>query len=265
HLPGVRVEVLDDPPQHLGEVHRRPPLGHPHVPPPQQGLADHEQVGHALPPVLVVVPGRATRADRQRRADLADQLLRPLVDAHHRPVLAVRPVVHLQHVLHPGHELTRRAARGQAPLLLQVRLDDVFFIARRTVSVETDSTTSSSTSLSASIFSVHAFRSSGGFEQATAISLASAAPSSTRCRLGLSRVLRTRAASSPCSTNRWRTRATVSVLTSTASAVASSAQAGPPSARSALSRMRAWASFLAAALPAAIRAVSCSRSSAVSV
>ena len=72
-------------------------------------------------------------------------------------------------------------------------------------------------------------------------------------RLGRSCVLRTRAASRPCSTNRWRTRSTVAMLTSTASAIRSSGQAGPPSAASALSRMRAWASFWAAALPAAIR------------
>src|SRR5262249_53204007 len=152
-----------------------------------------------LPLVLVVVPGRGTRAGRQRQADLADQLLGDLVDAHQGPPLAKRPVVHLQDVLHPGHELPTRPARREAPLFLQVRLDDVFFIARRTVSVETLSTTSSSTSLSASIRRVHALRSSGGSEQATAISRASAAPSSTRSRLGLACFLRMRAASSPCS------------------------------------------------------------------
>jgi hypothetical protein len=81
----------------------------------------------------------------------------------------------------------------------------------------------------------------------------------------LAGVLRDRAASRLSSTNRWRTRATVSVLTSTASAIRSSVQAGPPGAASALSRMRAWASFWAAALPAAIRSRSCRRSSAVRV
>ena len=130
--------------------------------------------------------------------------------------------------------------------------------------METVSTTSNSTSLSASIFSVHAFRLPGGSEQATASSRASAAPSSTRSRLGLSCFLRTRAASRPCSTNRWRTRATVSGLTSTASAIASSVQPGPPSPSSAFNRMRAWVNFFAAAVPAAIRAARRSRSSAVS-
>src|SRR5262249_56219739 len=115
--------------------------------------------------------------------------------------LVVGSVVHLQHVFHPRHELARRTARWQAPLFPQVRLDDVFFIARRTVSVETLSTTSNSTNLSASSESVHAFRSSGGCEQATAINRASAAPSSTRSRLGLSRFFRTTPPSRPPSPN----------------------------------------------------------------
>jgi len=57
----------------------------------------------------------------------------------------------------------------------------------------------------------------------------------------------------------------VSVLVSRASAMRSSGQPGPPSAASALSRMRAWVSFWAAALPAAISSCNCWRSSAVRV
>ncbi len=57
----------------------------------------------------------------------------------------------------------------------------------------------------------------------------------------------------------------VATLTSTASAIHASGQAGPPAAASALSSTRAWASFRAAALPAAIKSWSCWRSSAVSV
>src|SRR5205085_7858318 len=104
------------------------------------------------------------------------------------PPLVVGPVVHVQHVLHPGHELAARPAR-QAPLLLEVRLQRVFLSVCRTVSWETDSTTSNSTSLSASIRSVHALRPSGVAEQARAINRASAAPSSTRSRGGRAGVL----------------------------------------------------------------------------
>jgi hypothetical protein len=77
--------------------------------------------------------------------------------------------------------------------------------------------------------------------------------------------LRARAASKPCSTKRWRARSTVATLTSAASAMRASAQAGPPGEASALSRMRAWASFLAEALPAEISWRSYRRSSGVSV
>src|SRR3954452_4680560 len=108
-------------------------------------------------------------------------------------------------------------------------------------------------------------RPSGGAEQARATRRASAAPSSFRSRLGRSCFLRQRAASSPCSTNRWRTRSTVATLSSAASAIRASGQAGPPSAASALSRTRAWASFLAAALLAAIISCRWQRSSSVRV
>src|SRR5206468_10213852 len=82
-----------------------------------------------------------------------------------RPPLAVRPVIDLQHVLHPGHELPALARRDD-PLLLEVRLERVFLSTRRTVSSQTASTTSSSTSLSANIFRVQRARPSGGAEQA---------------------------------------------------------------------------------------------------
>src|SRR5262249_18395896 len=85
-------------------------------------------------------------------------------------------------------------------------------------------------SRSASNCIVHRFRPSGGDEQARATSRASARPSSVRSRLGLAGFLRDRAASTPCSTNRWRTRATVSGLTSTASAIFSPVHSGPPGA-----------------------------------
>ena len=72
-----------------------------------------------------------------------------------------------------GCSLIRRARRLPNPPAVVV-VTAFFFITRRTVSVETASTTSNSTNLSASILSVHAVRSSGGSEQATAISRASA-------------------------------------------------------------------------------------------
>src|SRR5262249_33505346 len=181
---------------------------------------------------------RLPRRRRDRLHHLADQLLAGLVQGDQRPLLVVGSVVDLQHVLHRTDELGVGLGRD-APLLPQPRLDLVFLSTRRTVSSEIVSTTSSSTSRSASSFIVHAVRPCGGAEQARAISRASPRPSSFGCRAGRSRGLRPRAASRPCSTKRWRTRSTVATLTSTASAMRWSSQAGPPGAASALSRMRA--------------------------
>jgi hypothetical protein len=74
-----------------------------------------------------------------------------------------------------------------------------------------------------------------------------------------------RAAATPSSTNRRRTRATVASPTSTASAIRSFGQSGPPGAAFALSKTRARANFRADAWPARIRDRNCSRSSVVSV
>ena len=59
------------------------------------------------------------------------------------------------------------------------------------------------------------------------IYFASALPSRDRTPLGRACLLQAKAASSPCSTNRRRTRSMVAMLTSTASAIRPSAQAGP--------------------------------------
>src|SRR5512135_1191119 len=246
HFLRLLVHLLDQPTHHLGEVHRRPTLGHLHRPPTEQRFADHEQVGRPVAGILVVEPLRLARLGRDRLGHLADQLLARLVEADQGALLVVGPVVDFQHVLHRADELGV-GLRRDAPLLPQPGLDLVFFRASRTVSSEIESTTSNSTSLSASNRMVHTARPSGGAEQARAINRASARPSSFTSRTGRSRRLRSKAASRPSSTKRWRTRSTVATLTSKASAIWWSGQAGPPSAASALSRIRAWVSFRAAA------------------
>src|SRR4051794_21316995 len=264
HLLRLLVHLLHQPADHLGEVHGGPPIGDTDGTPAQERFGDHEEVGRAVAGVLVVVPLGLARLGRDRLDHLADELLARLVEADQRPLLVVGPVVDVEHILHVADELGV-GLRRDAPLFLEVRLQLVFFRASRTVSSEIESTTSSSTSLSASNCMVHTARPSGGGEQARAMSRASARPSSLICRGGRSRRLRSRAASRPSSTNRWRTRSTVSVLTSRASAICPSGQAGPPSAASALSRIRAWVNFRAAALPTAIRSERPWRSSASSV
>src|SRR5581483_6069505 len=240
------------------------PLGHLRRPPAQQRLEDHEQVGRAVAHVLVVVAGWLPRRGRQRHAGLADQLHRHLVEADQRPPGVVGAVVDFQHVLHPGYELPALPRRDD-PLLLEVGLKFVFLSTRRTVSSLTDSKTSNSTSLSASSFSVQRARPSGGWEQARAISRASAAPSNFRSRLGRPWGLRPSAGSKPRSTNHWRTRSTVRRPQSRAPAIWASSQAGPPGAWSAFRRMRARVRVRADRLPAEVKAVRRSRSSGVKV
>ena len=127
------------------------------------------------------------------------------------------------------------------------------------------STMFSATTASSSNANVHRLRPLGGAEQASAISLASAAPSKMRLRAELGECWRVRAASRPPATSCWRVRAMVSVLVSNASAIWLSLQASPASDASAFSRMRAFRSWRAGALPFWISALSQSRSSALSV
>ena len=91
----------------------------------------------------------------------------------------MRPLVDLQHILHAGYE-GGVGLRRDDPLLLQVRLENVFFSVRPIVLSLARSTMFSSTTAVSSSVSVHRRGPLGGSEQARAISLASAAPSKMR-------------------------------------------------------------------------------------
>src|ERR1022692_2462461 len=110
----------------------------------------------------------------------------------------MRARVHLKHVLHGGDE-GGVGIRRDHPLLLEMRLENVFFSVRPIVLSLARSTMFSSTTLSSSSRSVHFARPSGGAEQAKAISLAS--PSKIRALAEVARCLRVSAASKPSSTN----------------------------------------------------------------
>ena len=58
----------------VGEVLHRAPLGHRHMAPPRQGFAGQEQIAGPLPPVLIVLPPRASRLGRHRRPRIGQQL-----------------------------------------------------------------------------------------------------------------------------------------------------------------------------------------------
>ena len=141
-----------------------------------------------------------------------------LVKTHHRTLRVVLFVVQVQHILHPGHELP--AHLWDAPLFLLPRLEFVFLSIWRTVSKEMLPANSSSTTLSASRWSVQLTCPSGGLLHAMATRCASCLPLSLRSRPGRGRSLM--AASSPSLTNRLRALATVRALTETASAASRS-------------------------------------------
>src|SRR4029079_16146146 len=72
--------------------------------------------------------------------------------------------------------------RWDHPLVVQVRLENVFFSGRPMVLSLAPAVMLCSTTLCSSICNVHRAKPSGGVEQARAISLASLAPSNMRCR-----------------------------------------------------------------------------------
>src|SRR5262249_61378705 len=88
----------------------------------------------------------------------------------------VGPGVQPDDALHPPDDLA--AALRQAPRPLLPGLQDIFLRARRTVSRETVSTTSSSTARRASRRTLQRSRPSGASVQASAMTIASCLPSS---------------------------------------------------------------------------------------
>ena len=89
------------------------------------------------------------------------------------------PVVDLDDILHGRHEGCVGIRRDH-PLVVQVRLENVFLSVRPMVLSLARATMFSSTTLLSSICSVHRAKPSGGVEQARAISFASLAPSKIR-------------------------------------------------------------------------------------
>src|SRR5437764_8943173 len=263
NLDRVRIVAIDQVADGVRPVLLRPVRGDLQMAPPSQRLEEDEEVGHPQAHILVVHPGYLARSRRHGHPHLAHQLLAQLVHAHLGIGRVIGLGVHVEHVLHGADKLP--AGRGgQTPFLLQPRLHVVFFSTWRTVSWETCSTYASSTIFCANSRSVQRAAPSGAALQASVTRCASATPSTSGRRVR-GRGRGHRAAASPSSTKRWRTRCTVAALTSTAWLIAASSQTGSPSRTSALSRMRAWARVRAARLPTAIMSCNSARSSAVKV
>jgi hypothetical protein len=73
-------------------------------------------MGHAVANILAVVVSHLPGSRRDRRANLADQLLAGLVQAHDRALRIIRPLIHFQHILPLPDEVGVGLGRN-APLL----------------------------------------------------------------------------------------------------------------------------------------------------
>ena len=116
HHRDIGIGFVHQPAHPVGEVLHRAPLGHRNMAPPRQGFAGQEQIAGPLPPVLIVLPPRASRLGRHQRPRIGQQLGGGLVKADHRPLGVIGFGVQVQHLLHVGHEVA--AHPGDAPLFL---------------------------------------------------------------------------------------------------------------------------------------------------
>src|SRR5208337_608287 len=238
-------------------------IGHLDAAPAFQRRKHHEQIGHAVALVFVIVPGGSSRLGRDRRARLDDQLLRGFIQTHEGPIGIARLLVGFQHVFHGGHE-ARTGVRRDYPLPFAVRFERVFFRVRPMVLSLTFATIFNSTTFSSSRRKLQRANPSGAGEQVRAINFASAVPSKIRGRAEFGLYLRLSVASNPSSTSCRRSRPILLMLVSNAAEIALSLHPSPISDVSAFNRMRALVSNCAGLLPAWIKASSRARSSTLS-
>jgi hypothetical protein len=119
------------------------------VTPAGQRLGHQEQVADPTALVLIVLAGWSARRQRVGRVDLGEQLAAGLVQADLGAARVIGAGVDLEHVLHPPAELAVLLG-GMHQRFRQPRLELVCCKTWRTVSYDTDSTTCSATSRSAS-------------------------------------------------------------------------------------------------------------------
>src|SRR5579859_7349765 len=175
---GLRKVAIDQVPHTVGKVLGCAPVGDVYMPPADLRLHEHEEVAGPLARVLIVVLRHRARPGREGLAHLAHQLIGALVKADIRTAGIIGFLIHIQDIFHAGHKLG--ADTGDAPLLLQPRLDLLFAKRRRTVSSESEGTISKLTTWSASSCSVQSAWPGGGSLQANATRYASCLPSSLR-------------------------------------------------------------------------------------
>src|SRR5215468_2921305 len=258
---GLGVINVHQLPDAFGIVPPSTVFRHLNMTPPPQRFAQHQLVADTFPLILIIDPGRLTPARPLCWSHFAEQLLARFIEAHHGIARIVRQPIGLQHILHAPDELGIRLG-GDTPGLDDPGLDVIFFSACHTVTVLMVSTKPKTTSSSASSCKVQWQRPRGGSLQASPSNLCSTLPLilTLSGRGGCGRWART--ASRPSVTKRCRRRSMVRGLVPKAETISASAYASPHHS-SAKSKMRAWVSFRAAALPMETNRSNSSRSSTV--
>src|ERR1019366_954037 len=246
----------------MGVVNRGVAVGDFHAPPAFERREQHEQIRDSITLVLVVVARLAPRLSGNSRARLKDQLFRGFVETHDGALRITRPLVDFQHVFHVGNE-GRVGLRRDHPLLLEMRLENVFLRVRPIVLSLAHRTMLSSTTFCSRRRRLHLACPAGAGPHVSAISFASAAPSNIRGRAEFGLYLRVSTDSNPSSTNWCLVRSILAMLVSRASAIRLSLQPSPAADMSAFSRIRAFVNNCAGRLPAWIKSSSCARSSAL--
>ena len=117
--------LVDEPPDHLGDVLLAMMVGDEHVAPCTPGTEDNEETFRATSFVLIVVACCPTGTWWDRSNDVTEELVRAFIEADNRMERIVRLSIEIKDVFHAPEEV--RSDFTQAPLPLLPRLEPVFF------------------------------------------------------------------------------------------------------------------------------------------
>jgi len=92
----------------------------------RQRFAPEEDVLDATSFVLIVLSCRHARTRWERLAHIGQQLFGQFIETDHGPSRVLGFGIEIEQIFHLGHEVGIFLGRN-APLLLQMRLEDVFF------------------------------------------------------------------------------------------------------------------------------------------
>ena len=140
--------------EHMGVVGGGVAVGHFDAAPAFEWRDHHEQTGHTVAMVFVIVTRLAPRRGWHGSSRFRNQRLRRFVHANHGTLRVMRPLIDLQHVFHIGDE-GRVGLRRDPPWLLEMRLENVFLSVRPIVLSLAFATMFNSTTFCSSRLSVH--------------------------------------------------------------------------------------------------------------